>query len=63
MIAMIYILALVLEPIGPITDIPFQYGIDTLEVIEEAPLEEIEERLRHREMMERFKVLEKRNEQ
>ena len=61
MIAMIYILALVLEPIGPITDEPFIYGVDSIEVIEEAPLEEIERKMRLEEIKQRYRVMENRD--
>ncbi len=34
MLPLLSIIAQIYEPIGPITDIPFQYGVDELEVIE-----------------------------
>ena len=54
---LIFILALYLEPVGAITDEPWDYiqGIETIDVIE---LDDIEMKLRQRELQERFRILE-----
>ena len=58
MIALVSIIALIYEPIGPITDEPFLYGIDKAEVIEFMDLgpsiEELEKQMqrKHQRIME-----------
>lgn len=58
MIALLSIIALISEPIGPITDEPFIYGIDQAEVIEFMDLgpsiEELERQMQrtHKRIME-----------
>jgi hypothetical protein len=51
------ILALYLEPLGTITDEPYDFvqGVETIEVID---LNEMEMKLRQRELQERFRILE-----
>jgi hypothetical protein len=54
---LIFILALYLEPLGAITEEPYDFvqGVETIEVIE---LDDIEMKLRQRELQERFRILE-----
>jgi hypothetical protein len=54
---LIFILALYLEPLGAITEEPYDFvqGVETIEVIE---LDEMEMKLRQRELQERFRILE-----
>jgi hypothetical protein len=54
---LIFILALYLEPLGAITEDPYDFvqGVETIEVIE---LDDIEMKLRQRELQERFRILE-----
>lgn len=51
------ILALYLEPLGAITEEPYDFvqGVETIEVID---LHEMEMKLRQRELQERFRILE-----
>lgn len=54
---LVFILALYLEPVGTVIDIPYDFveGIETIEVID---LNEMEMKLRQRELQERFRILE-----
>ncbi|PPD07157.1 MAG: hypothetical protein CTY28_10265 [Hyphomicrobium sp.] len=54
---LVFILALYLEPLGTITEEPWDFvqGVETIEVID---LNEMEMKLRQRELQERFRILE-----
>jgi hypothetical protein len=58
MTPLVLIIAMVLEPIGPITDEPFIYGIDTLEVIDVIPVEVLEKKLRMEDLKLKFRIME-----
>ena len=60
MTPMVLILALLLEPAEPITDEPWDH-VTPFEFIEEMPLDEIERKLRHEELRERYRILENRD--
>jgi hypothetical protein len=44
------IIALLLEPIGSVTDEPFNYGTDQIEVIDVIPLEDLERKLKQQNL-------------
>ena len=44
------IIALLLEPIGSVTDEQFNYGIDSIEVIDAIPVEELERKLKRQNL-------------
>jgi hypothetical protein len=50
MIPSMLIIALLLEPIGSVTDEPFNYGTDQIEVIDVIPLETLERKLKQRNL-------------
>jgi hypothetical protein len=50
MIPSMLIIALLLEPIGSVTDEPFNYGTDQIEVIDVIPLEDLERKLKQQNL-------------
>jgi hypothetical protein len=50
MIPSMLIIPLLLEPIGSVTDEPFNYGTDQIEVIDVIPLETLERKLKQRNL-------------
>jgi hypothetical protein len=50
MIPSMLIIALLLEPIGSVTDEPFNYGTDQIEVIDVIPLEDLERKLKQQKL-------------
>jgi hypothetical protein len=58
MIPSMLIIALLLEPIGSVTDEPFNYGTDQIEVIDVIPLEDLERKLKQQKL----RIMENRDE-
>jgi hypothetical protein len=54
---LVFILALYLEPVGSVLEEPWNFT-DEIETIDVIPMEELERKLRHRDLRQRYRILE-----